>query len=254
MSLLTCIQAAVSESGFGTAPVSVFGNTDALTVQCLALANRAGQVISTAHNWQNMIQPGTITTVSGQETYDGPFTTAGTGSLFRILGDTFWDSTNFLPVNGSISAQEWQTLKYGLGGTLSLGNRRFRVAYDSAASHGFTMYPKIHVVPTPAVNGEVLVYEYFNPGWVVAVNYGGAAVGTFLSDNDLTLFPEHLLQLSLVWRLRRAKGFDYSEEYNEYKEALSLAIARDSPAPMLNFSYMPAVAWPVNIPQTIPVP
>ena len=35
---------------------------------------------------------------------------------------------------------------------------------------------------------------------------------------------------------------------------LALAIARDTPAPMLNFSYMPAVAWPVNIPQTIPVP
>ena len=254
MSLLTVIQGAITESGFGSAPVSVIGNTDALAVQCLALANRAGKVIATAHNWQNLIRPYTLTTVAGQEVYDGPNTNQST-SVARFIGDTMWDSTNFLPVGGAITPQEWMTLKYGVGGTLSLSTRKFKVALDSSVNGYDAAVPmKIHLYPTPTTNGEVLVAEYVSSGWAIHPDVSYIGLGLAGSDNCMFAFPEHLLEQSLIWRLRRAKGFDYTEEYNEYKEQLALAIARDTPAPMLNFSYMPAVAWPVNIPQTIPVP
>lgn len=254
MSLLTCVQAAVLENGFGAAPVSVIGNYDALATQCLALAKRAGNVIAGHHDWQNMIQPFSITTVSGQETYDGPMQTDGANSILRFIGNTFWDSTNYLPMQGALNARDWQANKYGLAGTGNARNRKFRVFYGSSSAHGLSQYPKIHITPTPSTDGDVLVLEYVNPGWILAVNFSGLAVADFTSDNDVTLFPEHLLQLSLIWRLRRAKGFDYSEEYKTYEDALSLAIANDSPAPDLNFSMRNSAMFLPNLPTTIPEP
>lgn len=38
-------------------------------------------------------------------------------------------------------------------------------------------------------------------------------------DDDTSLVPERLVRMGLKWRIKHAKGLDYSEDFNVYENA-----------------------------------
>ena len=143
----------------------------------------------------------------GQQSYTLP-----TDFDYMIPG-TFWDRGFRWQVYGPITPQEWQVLKSGLSPTGP--RRRFRI-----------MNGAINIDPIP-YDSNWLVYEYYSRG--VALAADGVTVKTqFSADTDTYQIDDDLLILGLIWRYRRAKGLDYSEEKRTYDDALARKLARDA--------------------------
>ena len=63
----------------------------------------------------------------------------------------------------------------------------------------------------------------------MALAADGVTVKTqFSADTDTYQIDDDLLILGLIWRYRRAKGLDYSEEKRTYDDALARKLARDA--------------------------
>lgn len=245
MSLLSVIQDVISENGFGARPVSIIGNSDALAVQCLALANDSVQQIRAAHNWQSMLVQTIVLTSANGEYYplenQGEFATFGFDSF---VPDAAWDSTNNLPLIGPISEAKYAALKNG-NVALTSNTRYWKLAFNW-----------IHIFPIPTVDNDNLTFRFYAKNAVIY--YSGVDPvysERFTQDSATTKFPERLLHLALKYKLRKAKGFDYAEEYNDYKEQLAIAIAKDQSARTLTFGPPGVFALPLgNFPATIETP
>lgn len=233
MSLLTACQNAVKETGLGDVPATIISNTDKLAVQLNALAEREAKVLGKL-NWQRLLREQTLTVVSGQASYSLP------ADWGRYLSDTFWDTTNYWQMRGSIDPATWQALKRGIVAT-SL-RRNFRVVGNL-----------LTLDPTPTVSTDVLIGEYArNTPWVDTL--GTTYRVTATADTDTTVFPEHLLELGLIWRLKYAKGMDYAEDKNTYEIEVAKAFAQDTPAMRLDMTASSRSSGVPNIPQNIPIP
>jgi hypothetical protein len=233
VSLLTACQAAVRESSIGTAPSSIIGSTDPAAVTLNALAERAVKVLS-KRNWEKLLREHTITTVASTEGYSLPSDWA------RYVSTTAWDATNYWPMRGGISAAEWQSLKRGLVANANV-RKEFRLRGG-----------QVLIMPTPSSVCTLIIEYARSTPWTdsTGVTYRAAAT----ADTDITVFPEHLLELDLIWRWKRAKGVDYSEEKLEAEREADLAFAQDQPSPVLDFSTCTTDATPsfvANIPATI---
>lgn len=206
MTLLTVCQAVARDAGLD-APSSIAGNSDDTAVQLLALANKAGEIIS-RKPWQNLQSEHTFATVNGTETYALP-----TGYR-SFINDTAWDRDNYWQLRGSLSPQEWQLRKSGI---IAQGPRsRFRVRDNL-----------IYIEPIPS-SALDMVIEYLDNRWVTLAAGGRATA--FAADGDTVRFDEFLLQLDLTWRFLARKGMAYAEEKDEAERQIDLAMARDTPS------------------------
>jgi hypothetical protein len=305
MSLLTIVQQAFSEVGFGS-PTQVVGNADLTVQQAQGLVNRAGLELRDADDasdyWLSLrkqflfnllgIGPFTGTMTPGSNVITGVvFTGTGTGlsgvlpnwqaSSKYLLNDTAVVSVNvgggtvtlnqnanltttqgaqtdttlafgqeayaipsdlnyFIPQTGwdrnfrwqllgPVDAQEWQVLKSGIS---PVGPRlRYRL-----------MANQIYVNPSPYVPtgqsspiSDLLVLEYASLFWAspagsVNLPATGGSQPTQASmqlDTDICLaFPEDLITKSLKWRILKAKGMSYAEEFSEYEDSLNRTTGR----------------------------
>lgn len=232
MSLLTICQNSVDALGFGGRPASIIGNSDALARQMLAILN--SQVIKyllRKHTWQALTNLHTITTVASDDNYALP------SDWDRYISDTFWDTTNYRTMGGSVTPQEWRYLKHSIVASSSF-HRRIRVYRD-----------QVYIYPTPTANNDSLVAEYVSNKPVL--NFEGDTYRTqFSADTDTLEIDEQLAELQLQWRLLKAKGLDYAEALNGAERALEVAIAHDTPALAVNLG-APVETHVINIPPEI---
>lgn len=211
MSLLTACQAAVNVTGLGTAPTTIIGNTNPLAIQLNYLAERVAKSLR-VKPWQAMIREHTITTAAGTENYALPSDWAW------YISQTAWDATNYWPMRGSVSPASWQAMKRGNVVGVQV-RKEFRVRGS-----------EVLIFPTPSAV-ETLIIEYLrNTPWVNAGSYKVLAT----ADADVTVFPDRLLELGIIWRLLKAKGLPYAEEKEEFEVETSRALATDRPAPIVN--------------------
>lgn len=218
MSLLSLCQDVIAETGYGTPPVSIIGNSDAMAVQLLALANASAKKVMREHNWQSLINVYTATT-----TADSDELVSFNSNGLNIIGDTAWNTDTFYPVGTVMTLSQLNNLKYSIGSNSSL------------CRHITLVKDIVRIQPTPTVTGETISFFVVAKYPVWSSQYSNY-LPYFQLDADTTLVPEHLVGLCLKWMLIKAKGFDYSEEYNEYQRSLQLAIARDTPSGELNDS------------------
>lgn len=223
MSLLTAAEQVARETGILSTPATVIGNTDTAVVQLLALFKRSALEIALSRDWQKLIREHTITTTASDADYALPSDWA------RYVSETAWDATNYWPMRGSLDPQYWQALKRGIV-TLSIRKR-------------FCLFGNmVNIVPTPTVSSETLIIEYLrNTPWTDSAGTTWRTAPT--ADTDLFALPQHLLELDTVWRLRKAKGLDYGDDFQIAQDAISLAFAQDSPAMIVNYG-IPSEATP----------
>jgi hypothetical protein len=151
----------------------------------------------------------------GQEAYPQP------PDLNYFIPQTGWDRNFRWQLLGPINAQEWQVLKSGIS---PVGPRlRYRL-----------MDGQIYFNPAPYVPSgqsspisDLIVMEYASNFWVAQGGAPTTAVQTsFLLDTDVPVIPEDLITLSLKWRVLKAIGMAWADEWQEYDDKVATITGR----------------------------
>lgn len=204
MSLLSVAQDVTDMIGL-TRPVAIISGTDALSRQILGLAKETLEELGKM-DWPILEIPYSFNTVTNQAQYDLP------ADFGKEVGDSVYVSGQYQSLRGSLTAADWQRQKSG--GNATLGRYRFRI---------FGLPTKLNITPTPT-RVEALVMEYQTTYRVQQID--NTYKTTFFADTDVPLMPEELLKKGLKWRLRHAKGLDYSEEFNDYEMSRAARLAQ----------------------------
>lgn len=155
----------------------------------------------------------------GQEAYPYP------SDLGHFIPQTGWDRNFRWQLLGPVDAQEWQVLKSGIS---PVGPRlRYRL-----------MDNMIYVNPAPYVPtgqsspiSDLLVLEYSSKYYIAtAAAPTVAAQNAFQADTDVSLISEDLITLSLKWRLLKAIGMAWADEFTEYDDKLARVTGRQTMA------------------------
>lgn len=169
----------------------------------------------------------------------------------RAIDNTFWDRSRFWAMRGPQSPQQWQLYKSSMVGKATVQRRyRFRSANWLSGGTGTPGQAVLSIDPVPFDNGAALVFEYASNAWCASAT--GTPQKTWQADTDVGILDEYLLQLGLQWRFLRRLGLSYNEEMDEYESAVSVALARDGSAPILNLTPNDQVTLlgPWNLPET----
>lgn len=165
----------------------------------------------------NALASGTgVSFFCGQTTYALP------SDFYSFMTQTFWDRAFRWQLLGPLDAQEWQVLKSGISPTGP--RRRFRV-----------MNNQFVIDPVPGFsssdNGSPEVFEYYSNAWCQST---GGTAGTlqtvWAADTDNYCLDDECLTLGIIWRYKRAKGLDYSEERRTYDLLVERTESRDGGA------------------------
>jgi hypothetical protein len=186
-------------------PAAIVTGADQLARQILGLAKETLEELGQM-DWPILQIPYTFATVAGQGQYALP---ADFGDL---TGDTVFSSSQYYQVRGSLSPGDWARQRNALPS--QLGRMKIRV---------FGLPLKANITPTPT-SAQNVVLEYVTTYRVMQSDL--TYKDTFFADDDVPLISEDIFKLGLKWRLRRAKGLDYSEEFDAYEKARTQSLAQ----------------------------
>ena len=212
MSLLTIVQDACALVGIDV-PTSVVSSTDATYTQFVYLAQFEGDELMRKHKWREQ-------KVAADFTGDGTTTTWALPEDFdRFTTEQRRESSVLLGLDGPVSDDEFLDAQVrGWNPTIPYF-RRFN--------------GNIETVPAVA-DGQMIRFEYISSYWIT--DSGGTLKARFTADSDLSLLPDRLVTLGLVWRWKRAKGLDYAEEFRTYQMEKLQQARVDGGTPRLRMS------------------
>lgn len=193
------------------------------------LSKDYGVQFNTLPVWTDILSVDSAT----QVTLTQPAETSGSGTIVftqmryplpsdweKPINQTQWDRTNFWPLSGPKTSQEWQFIK---GGIVSTGPRlRYRIQGNKFA---------VNPVPGP---GDVLAMEYISNGWVIGSD--GTVKSQFTEDDDTCIYPDSLMILGVKMLWRQEKGFESSLVEIQYNRLLDRKTAQNKGARKLNMS------------------
>lgn len=196
-------------------PSSVVDSLDSHVRQIKALLYETGNSIAIRGDWSRLTHEKVHVTTAAEDQGNIFEITAGSinATAFRkIKDDTVWDRTDRLPVR-PINDADWAMVK---AMTSAEARYRYRIR-----AHRLLM------TPTPPA-GHNFAFEWVSKWWIQDGS-SGAIKERFAADTDSFLVERELLKLGLTWRWRKAKGFSYEEEYNEFEDRLKEMLASDTP-------------------------
>lgn len=217
MALLDLVQRVCDEVGLPR-PAVVATSSDQLARQLFSLANAELEELSKRFDWPQLTREYTFPTVATVSQYNLP------ADYRKFLSPTLYNQARFYKMRGSVSPGEWQRTKQMNLGVLSCAKVRI---------YGNPL--KINVVPTP-VSAENVVFEYLTKNF--AVNAGSAEILRFSADGDTSIIDEGLIRMGVKWRIKHAKGLEFSADLAEYEAVVAreFAAAMASPSFDVGFS------------------
>lgn len=207
MSLLDIVQDACDEIGISQ-PSAVIGNDSDQIRQMLALSNAEGKRLARRYRWQVLQKEATFTTLAAAS--QGDINTIASDGFLYVLNDTIWNRDTRRPVFGPLAPRDWQMLQ---ASPITGPFDEYRIRGDLLLFE-----------PTPTA-GETCAFEYISKHW--CESSGGTGQEAWAADADVGRLDEGLMTLGLIWRWKKAKGFDYAEDFNEYEALVADAMARD---------------------------
>ncbi len=207
MSLLSICQEAASQLGLRQ-PSTIVGSTD-ITAQILfRFANQAGKELMRYHDWQNLIEEVTFTSLATQE-QTGALPSADYDRM--VYNAEVWDRTNDIRFAGPAPQRLWQRIKVS---SISGITGCWRIIGN-----------ELNILPVQSA-GNTIAFEYISKRW--AASSGGTPQSSFMADTDEARISEDLLVLEMVWRFRQSRGFaQYAEDLSTCEREKEKAAARD---------------------------
>ncbi len=203
----------------GVLPPWQVSSTQAINDTMVVSVNAGARTLTMSQNSSVTAAQGTAVDTNlnfGQEAYPGP------ADLNYFIPQTGWDRNFRWQLLGPVDAQEWQVLKSGIS---PVGPRlRYRLM---AGQLYFNPAP---YVPTGQASpiANLIAMEYASTFWAAPTGATGQPTQTaMLADSDISLaFPEDLLTKALKWRMLKAIGNAYAEEFDEYSDSLMRTTGR----------------------------
>lgn len=230
MSLLTIIQNVCAEIDLDQ-PTAVMSSADPQIGQLRVLSYRAGKDLLKDHDWSTLVVRRDFTaTGTIPETAEPPSDWAR-----YVANSKIWNVSRLWQMNGPVEPQTWE---------------RLTILNSNPVPQIWRMLGgKLAFYPNDI--SETIRYEYVSKYWI-AVSGGTTYAETWANDTDTARFPEDLLELSLIWRWKRAKGLDYAEELENFERAKESAIGADRAAAPMDISLpnrgqVPDNYWPGTI-------
>lgn len=225
LTLKELCDAAREELGW-TKPAGYANTTDDDGQQTFRLANRQGREMADK-NWEVLKTTDRLYLTEGQQSYPFPL------DFRHLLYNTAWEDNTDRLVLGPLTPQEWAyNQNYGVVFGL---NWRFEVSGGALV---------LDQAVTAADTGREINYRYISSYW--AKNSGGTSILRFSADTDTQKLDDDLFIHGLIWRLKKAKGFDWEEDYQFYERELARIYARDGG--MREVSFKQPESLMVNVP------
>ena len=223
MSLLSVVRAVCANVGV-VIPTSVFSGISAnRTMQeMLALANEMAQRIAyDTRDWRTLHSYVELTGDGIREDHPLP----NNYKRMLLTANVWRASTPSSPLKFIATPEDWL-------------HRRMEQRTDSGGEW-IILNDAIAVVPILA-DGDQIRFSCLDKN-CVALASGGYGE-EFQADLDRFRLDERLLRLGMIWQWKASKGSPYAEDMGTYSDALSNAMGRDSPAPIIvgHTRYMPA--------------
>ena len=234
MNLLAIVRAACAELSLPP-PSAVVGGTGGTETLMLALANSEGRDLARRFGWQALTHEATFTTAATESQGTLASIVGVSQSLRYIINDTIWNRTTGEPVCGPRAPRTWQGYK---AVTFSSPIYEYRIRGN-----------ELLFIPTPTA-GHTCAFEYISRYWCTD-SAGTTYRDAFAADTDLCVVDDELMLMGLIWRWRKAKGFDYAEEHLSYERQVADAMARDGTKPRLDLGGGTYSEVPVAIPRVI---
>jgi hypothetical protein len=191
-----------------------------------SLANAELEELSKRFNWPILTREYSFPTVAGTAQYNLP------ADYRKFLQETVFDSTRYYQLRGSLSPGEWQRTKaLNLG---SLSTQRVRI-------YGNPL--KLNIIPTPT-SVNTVVFEYMTKNF--AVNAGAVETLRYAADNDTSLIDEALIRMGLKWRIKHAKGLEFSADLAEYESVVAREFAAALAQPSLGVGFSKHCDYPLT--------
>lgn len=205
MSLLTLSQAACDLIGVPR-PTSIVAGADQTARTLLSCAQREGRTLARRWAWSAL-------------TKDKVFTSAATSAqpaalptdFGRMVADTFYNRSLHRPVQGPLTAQEWD-------GHVALSAA---VLFDAFRIR----QGQVELLPTPAA-GLTYAFTYVSADWC-RDETSTVTRSLWAADADAGLLDEELMTLGVIWRFKQSRGLDYAEDMRTYEIEVAQAMARD---------------------------
>jgi hypothetical protein len=213
-----------------TPPATVFGSSNSIANQLSELSDEVGIYLLGLHSWKFFDREQLITGNGVTTTFAVP------ADWEAYTGNAMWDRSSSTPSVGPLNQFEWQAIKA-------------RTAAGSSFSTIFRMEDENVIFYTPPASGHTLYFAYRGRGWLQnGANYYDAINGA----DDIILHEPYLFKCALRERWREEKGFDTTAAARRTAQALSLAMAKDTPGRNLNL--VPRSSFhllgEINIPST----
>ena len=228
MTLLSICQNVADEIG-ATRPTAVYGSTDQTAKRLFQACKKECEFLVRRYAWSALRREATIATVAAQADY------ALESDFHRMQGETMWDATEYWPMRGSVTPQQWQMIKRS---TIArpVNRRRFRLMWDVT-----TKTRRIFIDPTPS-SVATLYYEYVSNQFCQATG-GGVLRSAWAADTDVAVLDENLIELGVKYRYLQARGLPYADQEMDYRKALIRAIENDRPAMNVDMGAQPSALF-----------
>jgi len=192
-----------------------FSATDATYRQMTYLINAAGEELSQVFPWEFLRKEGSVV-VAGSSLFTLP------DDFLYLINQTMWQRDNASPVQGPLSAQDWQYLK----------------AVDSAGSTAWLSYrlvgDQLQLYPENVADGTTVYYEYICRNWVLDSTTGNTYIDQCNVGADQPLFNRTLLGRMLKVKILEAKGFDTTKAQADLNQSFQALASRNKSAPILS--------------------
>ena len=237
MSILTILEDACNDIGLPV--LSSIAQNDQTVKQLLRMANKEGHALINRYDWQRARKIITHTTVSATSQGNILAITSVTAASItgmsspygHIINDTIWDQTQQRPIYGPLTPQHWQGLT------------------ASSTTGPFSEYRIINnqllTVPVPTAGN---IWQFEIKSRFFCESSAGLGRDRWKNDGDLGRLDEELMTLGIVWRYKKAKGMDYSEDFMEYERRAINEMGKDGGKPTLNsggdYEYRPFINIP----------
>lgn len=215
MSLLTVVTRVADEVGLPR-PAAVATGTDQLARQMFSLANAALTDLAMM-DWPVLTLQLSFPTIVDVDNYAVP------AGWSRFVTDTAYVSSLYYQMRGSLSPAEWNRRQNGW--PTDVGRYRYRVVGQPQ---------RIFIQPVPQLV-ETITLEYQSN--LLAIDTDGVRIPLYAQDTDTAIFDENLIRKALKWRIKHAKGLDYSEDFNAYETARDLMFAQQLNLPSVPVAY-----------------
>lgn len=207
MSLLTIVQNCCAELSIPI-PGLVAANPDPTVTQLRYLCQRAGDDLARDYDWSDLHTLRSFTTTGA---YPEPAALPTDWQKF-VDNSVIWNNSRLWQLNGPVDGQTWQ--------------RNTVINSNVVPQIWRILRGQLDIYPNTV--GETISFEYISQNWITLA--GGGTGKTWVADGDVAIIPERLLELSLIWRWKRAKGLDYGEEMVNFERAKENEIGSDRAA------------------------